>query len=67
MAPPHASQPKKEPKDMRMKELLAHCNTLLRKVAKKQITIAELRRKKRCNKRGLCGVQSQGSTQQRSA
>ena len=46
MAPPHASQPKKEPKDMTKKDLVAHCNTLLRKVARKQITIAELKKKK---------------------
>ena len=46
MAPPRASQPKKESKDMTKKELMAHCNTLLRKVARKQITIAELRKKK---------------------
>ena len=61
MAPPHASQPKKEPKDMRMKELLAHCNTLLRKVAKKQTTIAELRKKKGATKEDCaeCKVKDQ--------
>ena len=61
MAPPHASQPKKEPKDMRMKELLAHCNTLLRKVAKKQTTIVELRKKKGATKEDCaeCKVKDQ--------
>ena len=31
---------------MTKKDLVAHCNTLIRKVARKQITIAELRKKK---------------------
>ena len=45
-APPNASRPKKELKDMTKKELMAHCNSLVKQVAKKQITIEDLRKKK---------------------
>ena len=39
LAPPGASRPKKEVKDMTKKALIAHCNSLVKKVARKQLTI----------------------------
>jgi len=44
--PPDASQPKKEPKDMIKKELIAYCTTLIKKVARKQLSIHDLKKKK---------------------
>ena len=46
VAPPGAPRPKKELKEMTKKELIAHCNSLVKKVARKQITIEDLRKKK---------------------
>ena len=44
--PPDASKPKKEPKDMNKKELIGYCNMLAKKVARKQLAIHDLKKKK---------------------
>ena len=46
VAPPGAPRPKKELKEMVKKELIAYCNSLVKQVARKQLTIEDLRKKK---------------------
>ena len=46
VAPPGAPRPKKKLEDMLKKELIAHCNSLVKKVARNQIAIEALRKKK---------------------
>ena len=46
VALPGAPRPKKELKEMTNKELIAHCNSLVKKVARNQIAIEALRKKK---------------------
>ena len=58
LGPPGASRPTKEVKEMTKKELIAQCNSLVKKVARKQLAIEDLRKKKGVPNTADLGVQT---------